>query len=90
MINDIEFTAPLTTAQPDYLQQFLKLCIENKVKYVVDTKNVKIVEKTGIGYSSAQYSVEDNLSKDGRYLSIPQTHIFEIKDLDLDIKGVAV
>lgn len=35
MINDVEFTAPLTTAQPDYLHQFLKLCIENKVKYVV-------------------------------------------------------
>jgi hypothetical protein len=57
---------------------------------VVDTKNVKIVEKSGLGYSSTQYSIEDNLSKDGRYLSIPQTHIFEIKNLDMDIKGVAV
>ncbi|NBQ16972.1 UDP-N-acetylmuramoyl-L-alanyl-D-glutamate--2,6-diaminopimelate ligase [bacterium] len=35
MINDTEFTAPLTTAQPDYLQQFLKLCVDNKVHYVV-------------------------------------------------------
>ena len=35
MINDTEFTAPLTTAQPDYLHQFLKLCVENKVHYVV-------------------------------------------------------
>ena len=29
------FPAPLTTPQPDYLQQFLKLCVENNVDYVV-------------------------------------------------------
>lgn len=34
-INGIEFTAPLTTAQPDYLQQFLKLCLAYKVTHVV-------------------------------------------------------
>jgi len=30
-----EFPAPLTTPQPDYLQQFLRLCVENDVDYVV-------------------------------------------------------
>lgn len=74
--------------EPIYLTDIYKLL--NKVNYVVDTKDVKIVEKSGVGYSSTQYSVVDNLSKDGRYLSIPQTHIFEIKDLDVDIRGVAV
>lgn len=34
-INDQVFSAPLTTPQPDYLQQFLKLCAENDVEYVV-------------------------------------------------------
>jgi len=34
-INGIKFPAPLTTPQPDYLQQFLKLCVENCVDYVV-------------------------------------------------------
>lgn len=29
------FPAPLTTPQPDYLQQFLRLCVENNVDYVV-------------------------------------------------------
>ncbi|HLW72422.1 MAG TPA: UDP-N-acetylmuramoyl-L-alanyl-D-glutamate--2,6-diaminopimelate ligase, partial [Candidatus Babeliales bacterium] len=29
------FSAPLTTPQPDYLQQFLKLCVDNNVDYVV-------------------------------------------------------
>ncbi len=34
-INGQTFSAPLTTPQPDYLQQFLKLCVENEVDYVV-------------------------------------------------------
>lgn len=34
-INDEKFSAPLTTAQPDYLHQFLKLCVENDVTHVV-------------------------------------------------------
>ncbi len=29
------FSAPLTTPQPDYLHQFLKLCVENCVDYVI-------------------------------------------------------
>ncbi len=29
------FPAPLTTPQPDYLQQFLQLCVENDIEYVV-------------------------------------------------------
>lgn len=74
--------------EPIYLTDVYKLL--NNVKNVVDTRNVKIVDKSSASYNSTQYSVKDNLSKDGRYLSIPQTHIFEIKDLDTDIKGVAV
>src|SRR6266446_6278239 len=34
-INGHDFPAPLTTPQPDYLQQFLKLCVEHGVDYVV-------------------------------------------------------
>lgn len=32
---DITLPAPLTTPQPDYLHQFFKLCIEQKIEYVV-------------------------------------------------------
>lgn len=35
LINDVVFTAPLTTAQPDYLHQFLKLCVKENIEYVV-------------------------------------------------------
>lgn len=83
-----QYSKKFEMGEPIYITDIYKLL--NKVRYVVDTKNVKIIEKSGAGYSSTQFSVKDNLSKDGRYLSIPQTHIFEIKDLNSDIKGVAV
>lgn len=34
-IGGITLPAPLTTAQPDYLHQFFKLCVEHNVTYVV-------------------------------------------------------
>lgn len=34
-ILDYTLPAPLTTPQPDYLQQFLKVCVEQHVEYVV-------------------------------------------------------
>ena len=34
-IDDFVFAAPLTTPQPDYLHQFFKLCVEQKIEYVV-------------------------------------------------------
>lgn len=83
-----KYSQKFEMGEPIYLTDIYKLL--NNVKNVVDTKNVKIVEKYLSGYSTTQYSVRDNLSKDGRYLSLPQTHIFEIRDLDADIKGVAV
>jgi hypothetical protein len=82
-----KYSQKFEMGEPIYLTDIYKLL--NNVKNVVDTKNVKIVQKNSAGYSSTQYSVKDNLSKDGRYLSLPQTHIFEIKDLNSDIKGVA-
>lgn len=83
-----KYSQKFEMGEPIYLNDIYKLL--NNVRNVVDTKNVKIVEKLSAGYSTSQYSVRDNLSKDGRYLSIPQTHVFEIRDLDADIKGVAV
>jgi UDP-N-acetylmuramyl-tripeptide synthetase len=35
MILEQEFSAPLTTAQPDYLHQFLKICVQAGIDYVV-------------------------------------------------------
>ncbi len=34
-IDGYELTAPLTTAQPDYLHQFFRLCLDQSIEYVV-------------------------------------------------------
>ena len=46
---------------------------------VLDVINVKIVAKSGTGYSSFAINVEDNLSPEGRMLYIPHNCIWEIK-----------
>jgi hypothetical protein len=62
--------------------------IANKVDGVVDTISVRIYQKDGTGYSSdINFSVDDNLSPDGRYITVPENAILEIKNPDIDIKG---
>ena len=34
-INDLHIPTPLTTPQPDYLHQFLKLCVDDAIDYVI-------------------------------------------------------
>jgi len=78
----------LNIGEPFYLTDIYKTL--NAVNGVMDTVEVNIFQKTGEGYSSSQFSVYDNLSKDGRYLSVPENVIIEIRDLDSDITGEAV
>ena len=51
---------------------------------IPDQKIFRRDEKTGENYSNVQFNVKDNLSKDGRYLSVPDNVILEIKDLRID------
>jgi len=78
----------LNIGEPFYLTDIYKTL--NAVVGVVDTKSVQVFQKTGDGYSSSQFSVFENLSRDGRYLSVPDNTIIEIRDLDNDITGVAI
>jgi len=78
----------LNIGEPFYLTDVYKTL--NSVNGVVDTKNVYVSQKFGDGYSSSQFSVSENMSKDGRYLSVPSSVILEIRDLDNDITGVVV
>jgi len=59
----------------------------NKVRGVADTSKVKLVSKRGTGYSGSSLSIEENMSLDGRYLSVPDNTILEIKYPKMDIKG---
>lgn len=60
----------------------------NKVRGVVDTVNVKIVNKTGGNYSPVSYSIDTNMSPDGRFIESPLNACFEIKFPNVDITGV--
>lgn len=77
----------LNIGEPLYLTDIYKAL--NSVNGVIDTKSVKVDQKFGIGYSSSQFSIADNLSKDGRYLSVPENVILEIRDFDNDVTGAA-
>lgn len=81
-------TEKLNIGEPFYLTDIYKVL--NSVNGVIDTKRVSVQQKFGAGYSSSQFSVEENLSRDGRYLSVPENVILEFRDLDNDITGVAV
>ena len=61
----------------------------NKVDGVVDTKNVRVYLRTGTGYNTAPISIEQLKSVDGTFLKAPKNVIFEIKDFNSDIRGIA-
>ena len=60
----------------------------NKVRGVVDTKNVTITNKVGGLYSEVSFSMDANMSPDGRYIVCPLNACFEIKFPNTDITGV--
>ena len=62
------------------------LSILKDVPEILDVVNVKITSKTGADYSSFSYSIEDNLSPEGRVVYIPQDCVWEIK-FKSDITG---
>jgi len=80
-----KFSEPLYIGEPLYISEIYGIL--NKVKGVVDTKNVKIVQKTGDGYASIALDVDSLVSADARYLSVPENVVLEIKYPDNDIKG---
>ena len=59
----------------------------NKVRGVVDTVHVKLVNKSSGNYSNSSLNIEKFMSLDGRYLSVPDNVILEIKFPNADIKG---
>ena len=71
--------------EPIYITDILSTL--NKVDGVVDAKRVEITRKIGPSYSSTRFDLEEALSADGRYLSVPKNVILEIKFPDSDIKG---
>ncbi len=80
-----KYTAKSNLGEPFYVSDIYKTL--NLVDGVIDTTSVKIARKIGANYSQAEFSIEENTSKDGRYINVPDNVILEIKDLDADIVG---
>lgn len=80
-----KYSAKFNIGEPFYISDIYKTL--NLLTGVIDTKSVTITRKTGLNYSQAQFSIEQNTSKDGRFIKVPQDTILEIKDFDLDVVG---
>jgi len=61
-----------------------------KVKGILDVLSVKIVNKTGANYSSANIEINENLSPDGNALVVPANALVEVKFPTTDIRGKVV
>ena len=81
-----KYQTKFNLGEPFYISDVFRAL--NDVDGVVDTSNVEIVKKTGSGYSSFQFNVDQNTSRDGRLIRVPENIILEIKNFDADIVGV--
>jgi len=77
LVNDI--------GEPFYVTDVFKVLKD--VDGLLDVEDVRIVLKTGGVYSESSINIEENMSADGRVLSIPYDHIMEIKFPYSDIVG---
>ena len=57
------------------------------VEEIIDVVTVNVVNKSGSPYSSLDYNIKENSSKDGRVIYAPRTAVFELKYPEVDIKG---
>lgn len=74
--------------EPIYLSEVYKLL--NSIPDVVDTRDVRVINKGGTGYSSDYFDVENALSDDGRFISAPEDFVLELRYPEKDIVGVIV
>jgi hypothetical protein len=80
-----KFSVTPFIGEPIYLTELYSAL--NKVNGVIDTKRINVIKKTGANYSSVKFDVDEALSADGRYLSVPLNVAIEIKFPDSDITG---
>lgn len=81
-----KYSQKLIMGEPFYLTEvYFEL---NRVVGVIDTRNVRLVDKRGSQYSQVEYNIEENLSPDGRYLACPLNVCLEVKFPNVDITGV--
>ena len=94
VLNDVnqrlkdELETKMYIGEPFYLTKIFNII--NKVDGVVDTLKINPTMPDNADYNNSSVSLRSAKSADGTYLKAPKNAIFEIKNLDLDIKGTAV
>ena len=82
-----EFGTKKNMGEPFYVSDVFRVL--NRVPGVIDTVFVEVDAKTEAGYSQFPFDIELNTSPDGKIISAPDNVVFEIKDFDQDVQGVA-
>jgi len=73
---------------PFYISEIYKTL--NDLDNVVDTQDVKIVQKMGTNYSTYDFDIDGATTEDGRFIVVPENIVLELKFPDDDIVGVVV
>mgnify|MGYP003673097100 CR=1 FL=1 len=79
------YREPRYFAEPLYVTDVYSVL--NKLDGVVDTYEVKFLNREGGLYSDTTYPFKPNMSSDGRYLNVPKNVCMELKYPTTDIRG---
>lgn len=80
-----KYESPFYIGEPIFISDIYSTLSE--VSGVLDVVKVKLNNKVGAEYSSANIDINKNLSPDGDYLIVPKNAIVEIKFPNVDIRG---
>ena len=83
-----EYSNKFMFGVPFYISDIYKIL--NDLPEVIDTTSVKISKKEGTGYENSGFSVENSITEDNRFISVPEDTVLEIRYLEKDIIGVVV
>ena len=79
----------LTLTRPEIGQSFSIGNVEkilSAIPYIIRFNSVKVVSKSGVGYSNIRYDIPSSISPDGGLVYIPEDCIWELK-ASSDITG---
>ena len=83
-----EYSKGFSFGVPFYISDIYRIL--NDMPEVIDVTSVKVKNKRGTDYSSTAYDVESNITRDGRFIIVPENVILQIKFPDRDIVGMVV
>ena len=83
-----EYSKGFSFGVPFYISDIYRIL--NDMPEVIDVTSVKVKNKRGTEYSSTAYDVESNITKDERFIIVPENVILQIKFPDRDIVGMVV